>query len=174
VEVVPATVPSVNVNVGISLRISQLLNPRFGAFPSPRDVAKYFCKVLATIGAEKLPVKIYLDHRVTERIAPILRELGIKFRTVPVERMEPPYIFFFIDEETGRLVVETCDPDLKKRSFVTRFDLFLDELTLLLTEARKKKAEERERKKELPRIEVLKDMSPKEFLELMKDILGEE
>jgi len=163
-----------NVNISVSLRISQLLNPRFGTFPSPKDVAKYFCKVLATIAREGLPVKIYLDHRVTEMISPMLKELGVRFRTIPVNRMEPPYLFFFIDEETGRLVVETCDLDLKKKTFITRFDLFIDELALLLMEVRRKKSEKKKERKELPRIEILKDMSPKEFLELMKDILEEE
>ena len=131
-----STTPSININ--LSVRIAELLSPKFGVAPGPKVIAKYFCKVLSTIAREGLPVKIYLDHHITERITPILKELGIKFRTVPVSKMEPPYVFLFIDEETGRLVVEICDLDLKKRSFVTRFDLFIDELTLLLMEVRKK------------------------------------
>ena len=63
---------------------------------------------------------------------------------------------------------------MKKKTFITRFDLFIDELALLLMEVRRKKSEKKKERKELPRIEILKDMSPKEFLELMKDILEEE
>ena len=34
--------------------------------------------------------------------------------------------------------METCDLDLKKRSFATQFDLFIDELSLMLVEVKKK------------------------------------
>jgi len=167
-----STTPSMG--AGLDVRIAGLLNPRFGSMPGPEVVAKYFVEALSTIAREGLPVKIYLDHRITVALAPLFKELGVRFRTIPVDRMEPPYIFFFVDEDTGRLVVETRDPDLKNHRFVTRLDLFKDELTVLLARVRARKKVYRQEEETKPEIDLLKDMEPKKFLELMKKILEEE
>jgi len=160
-------------NVSLNLRIAGLLNPKFGSMPGPKAVARYFAEALSAIAHEGLPIRIYLDHRITMALASLFKELGVRFRTIPVDRMEPPYILLFLDEDTGRLVVETCDPDLKTRRFVTRLDLFIDELSILLAQARTRKKEYRQEETK-QEIDLLKDMEPKKLLELLKEILEEE
>jgi len=171
-----STTPSTGtgLNVSLNLRIAGLLNPKFGSMPGPKLVARYFAEVLSAVASEDLPVKIYLDHRITVALAPLFKELGVRFRTIPADRMEPPYIFLFIDEGAGRLVVETCDPDLKTQRFVTRLDLFIDELTILLAQARARKKREYRQEEARQEIDLLKDMEPKELLGLLKEILEEE
>jgi len=174
---VSTTPPSTGtgLNVSLNLRIAGLLNPKFGSMPGPKAVARYFAEALSAIAHEGLPIKIYLDHRITVALAPLFKELGVRFRTVPIDKMEPPYILLFLDEDTGRLVVETCDPDLKTRRFVTRLDLFVDELTATLAQARaRKKKEYRQEEETKQEIDLLKDMEPKKLLELLKEILEEE
>jgi len=170
-----STTPSTGtgLNASLNLRIAGLLNPKFGSMPGPKLVARYFAEVLSAVASEDLPVKIYLDHRITVALAPLFKELGVRFRTIPVDRMEPPYILLFIDEDAGRLVVETCDPDLKTQRFVTRLDLFIDELTILLAQARARKKEYRQEETR-QETDLLKDMEPKELLGLLKEILEEE
>lgn len=170
-----STTPSTGtgLNASLNLRIAGLLNPKFGSMPGPKLVARYFAEVLSAVASEDLPVKIYLDHRITVALAPLFKELGVRFRTIPVDRMEPPYILLFIDEDAGRLVVETCDPDLRKHRFVTRLDLFIDELTILLAQARARKKEYRQEETR-QETDLLKDMEPKELLGLLKEILEEE
>lgn len=167
-----STTPSVG--AGLNVRIAGLLNPRFGSVPGPKAIARYFVEALSAIARAGLPIRIYLDHRITVAIAPLLRELGVKFRTISADRMQPPYILLFIDEDTGRLVVETCDPDLKKHRFVTRLDLFIDELTALLAQAMTKKKKYRQAEEAKPETGIFKDMEPKELLKLIKEILEEE
>jgi len=162
-----ATTPSINVNLG--MRIAKILNPSFGVMSGPKVLAKYFCETLLTIANEGLPVKIYLDHRVTEAIAPLLKELGVKFRTVSPNSMKLPYIYLFLGEEEGRLVIETVDTDLKECRYVTRFDLFLEELTSLIVEIRRKKKEKPE-----PRVEILLNMTLEKFMKFTRDIIKEE
>jgi len=170
-----STVPSVGtgLNVGLSARIAGLLNPGLGSIPSPKVVARYFAEVLSAVASEGLPIRIYLDHRITVALAPLFKELGVRFRTIPVDKMEPPYIFLFVDEGAGRLVIETCDPELKTHRFVTRLDLFIDELTILLAQTKARRKEYR-REEAKPETDLLKDMEPKELLELVKKILEEE
>jgi len=161
-------------NVSLNLRIAGLLNPKFGSMPGPKVVARYFAEVLSAVAREGLPIKIYLDHRITVVLASLLKELGVKFRTLPVDKMKPPYIFLFVDEGAGRLVIETCDPELKTQRFVTRLDLFMDELAILLAQAKARRKEYRREEETKQEIDLLKDMEPKELLELLKEILEEE
>jgi len=170
-----STTPSAGtgLNVSLNLRISMLLNPKFGNIPEPKLVARYFAEALSAIASEGLPVKMYLDHRITVALAPLFKELGVRFRTIPADEMKPPYILFFLDEDTGRLVVETCDPGLRKQRFVTRLDLFIDELTIILAQARARKKKEYRQEEARQEIDLLKDIEPKELLKLLKEILEE-
>jgi len=157
-----ATTPPISIS--LSMRIAEILNPCLGLTPDPKALAKYFCEALLTIAKEDLPVKIYLDHRITEAIAPLFKELGVKFRTVSPDSMKPPYIYLFLDG--GRLVIETVDMNLRERRYVTRFDLLLEELTSLVMEVKRKKGKKSEHEVEIP-----SDMTLEEFMKFIRDIL---
>jgi len=168
-----ATPSMPSISAGLNTRIAELLSPRFGSMPGPEVVAKYFVEALSAIARENLPIKIYLDHRITIALAPLFKELGLRFKSVPVDRMEPPYIFLFIDDDTGRLVVETCDPSLKKYRFITRLDLFIDELAALLVQVKAKKKEHKREEEAKPEIDLF-DVEPGELLKLLGEILKKE
>jgi len=165
-----ATTPPVSIS--LSMRIAEILNPRLGAAPDPKALAKYFCEALLTIAKEGLPVRVYLDHRITESVAPLLKELGVKFRTVSPDSMKPPYIYLFLNGD--KLVIETVDMDLRGRRYVARFDLFLEELAALLIQVKTKRKEYRREEEAKPKGIDLFDMEPKEFLKLLEEILEEE
>jgi len=141
--------------------------------PGPKAVARYFAEALSAVAHEGLHIRIYLDHRITTALAPLFKELGVRFRTIPTDEMKPPYILFFLDDDTGRLVVETCDPNLKTHRFVTRLDLFIDELTIILAQTRARKKKEYRQEEARQEIDLLKDIEPKELLKLLKEILEE-
>jgi len=157
-----AAIPSININ--LSMRITEILNPRLGAMSDPKTLTKYFCKALLTIAKEGLPVRVYLDHRITEAIAPLLKELGVRFRSVSPDGMKPPYIYLFLNED--RLVIETVDMDLKERRYITSFDLFLEELTSLVMEVKRKKGEKPGHEVEIP-----PDMTLEEFIKFIGDMI---
>jgi len=151
-----ATTPSIK----LSMRITETLNSRLGAVPDPKALAKYFCKTLLTIAREGLPVRVYLDHRITEAVATLLKELGVKFGTVSPGTMKLLYIYLVIDGD--RLVIETVDTDLNMHRYATGFDLFLKELVALVMEVRRKRGERPE-----PEVEIPPDMTLDEFIKFI-------
>lgn len=129
--------------VGVS-PITTVLNPSFKGVPDARTLATYLLNALVQIKKEDLPIKIYLTQDVTNRIGNILTALGVKIRTVPVEKMSPPYIFIYT--ENGDIVVKTADSDGKEvSSFRAPFNKFVEAFEALFTSKKERKAKQKEK-----------------------------
>jgi 2-phospho-L-lactate transferase/gluconeogenesis factor (CofD/UPF0052 family) len=77
-----------------------------GAVPGAY-LAKNLFNALIEILKSRLPIHIYLDHNIEDKIGMILDAMGIRYVLRPVEEMKPPYIY--IQEVNGKIVVVTAD-----------------------------------------------------------------
>jgi len=156
---------------GTTSLISSILNPSFGGAPDAKALAKYLVNATLVIKRNDLPVRIYLTHDVTEKIGDILSAMGVRFKTVPVDRMEPPYIFLTLEDTY--LIIKTVDINGKEvRTFRTPFSEFIEALKEYASHRmRKRKREEEEKRTVYIDDEMTKDL--KKFMEWYGKTFGE-
>jgi|GEM_PF-3014382 len=89
---------------GVS-QIASTLNLNLKGSVSAVDLAKNRFNVLREIARLKPPIHIYVFKELTDEIKLILEEMGLKVKILPVEKLEPPYIY--IEEVGSNIIVLT-------------------------------------------------------------------
>ena len=149
-------------------QLLSVLSPQFRGIPDAGALARYLVRALVTIKREGLPVRIYLSQDLVERVGGLLAELGVRFRAVPVSRLEPPYIL--LDTEGGSVVLRTVDEGGRVvAQHAVPLAKFVEALEALLRRGRGRRGEERT-VSEL----VIAEEDLQRFLERLESILREE
>jgi len=162
---------TVSINMGGGNLIATVLNPSFKGVPDAVSLAKYLLNALYVIKKHDLPIHIYIDHDLTPKIGPILQAMGVKFKTIPVEKMVPPYIF--IDSEDGYVVIKSVDSSGKEvssfRAPLTKFIEAFQEFYL----KEKKAAKKEKAKKDVVDEAIVSLPDIEKFISEHKDIFEE-
>jgi len=159
---------SMPTSVGSS--IATILNPSFKGIPDAKALATYLLNALAQIKKENLPIKIYLTQDVSNKIGNLLTAMGVKIRTLPADKMEPPYIFIYT--EGSDIVIKTVDSDGKEiNSFRAPFTKFVETFETLVVSKKEKKAKQKEKPQVVDEIFVdTRDLQ--KFMEHVEKIIG--
>jgi len=159
---------------GTSINIARVLSPSFRGIPDATALAKYLIRTLVFIKKNNLPIKIYLTQDVTAKIGNILTALGVKFKTIPASRMEPPYIL--LSAEDNYIVIKTVDSSGREiASYKAPLSKFIEAFELLSSSYRKKsKQKEKSSEPQLVDEIIVSAESLEKFLERYRDILEEE
>ena len=111
-------------------------------------LAKSLFNALVQIKRGNLGIHIYLDGETVAKIAQILEAMGVKFALVPVEELEPPYIYVHTIDD--KIIVVTTDSDNELVTVAgSEFGDFLIAFIRLFEKKYPKKAEKLEKKLEL-------------------------
>lgn len=112
-----------------------ILSPSFKGVPSAETLARYLLRALAEIKRCGLPVRVYLTQEVTRAVGNLLLLLGVRFKTVPASKMQPPYIL--LSSEGDYIVVETVDAGGRTlATYRAPFTKFVEALASLITRRR--------------------------------------
>jgi len=118
------------------ITVASILNPCFKGIVDAGAIAKYLLNTITIIKRYDLPVHIYLTKDVAERIGNILTSMGIRFKLVPVDKMTPPYIYIYSNDQY--YAVKTMDENGKNASeFSVLSSKFIEELHTLVTKKKK-------------------------------------
>ena len=143
--------------------IHTIIAPRFKGIVDARTIATYFIKTAALIKKSDLPIRIYVAEDLADKIVNLLVALGIKFKTMPASRLEPPYIF--LDLVNGDLVLRTVDTNgrvvAEYKVPLTKFISALEELL-----ANSRRGRDGKRVKEI----VISKEDAKEILEKLNGV----
>ena len=94
------------------------------------DLAKSLFNALREIVRLRLPIHIYVSEELTDEIKLILEEMGLKVKILPVEKLEPPYIY--IEEVDDNIIVLTENEEGKIVTVVAaKLEGFLEEFIKL-------------------------------------------
>jgi len=97
---------------------------------SAADLAKSLFNAIREIARSRLPIHIYVSEELANKIKSILEEMGLKVEILPVEKLEPPYIY--IEEVDGKMIVLTVDEENNIVTVVaTKLEGFLEEFIKL-------------------------------------------
>jgi len=150
--------------------ITAVLNPSFKGIPDAKALATYLLNALVQIKKENLPVKIYLTQDVSNKIGNLLTSMGIKIRTIPADKMEPPYIFIYA--EGSDIVIKTVDTDGKEvNTFRAPFAKFVETFETLVTSKKERKVKQKEKPQVVDEVFVGTEDLHK-FMEYVEKIIG--
>ena len=156
---------------GSASAILSVLNPSFKGVADAKTLARYLLTALTVIKKQNLPVKIYVTQDITDKLGNILTALGVRFRTIPVDAMSPPYIFLYT--ENGDIVVKTVDADGKEvATFRAPFAKFVEYFEELFN-AKKPKKPKKEKVQRVDEV-YLPSETAETFIEHMKDEILED
>jgi len=162
---------SLAVSTPVGTSIAAILNPSFKGVPDAKALATYLLNALAQIKKENLPIKIYLTQDVSNKIGNLLTAMGVKIRTIPVEKMEPPYIFIYLED--GDVVIKTVDANGKEvNTFRAPFSKFVEELEAIATSKKEKKTSKQREKPQVVDEIFLGTEDLHKFMERLEKILG--
>ncbi|MEM1694360.1 MAG: hypothetical protein QXL19_08880 [Ignisphaera sp.] len=121
-------------STGIS--IASILNPNFRGVVDAGTIVKYLLNAISIIKRYDLPIRIYLTKDVSERIGNILASMGIRFRLTHIDKMVPPYIYIYNDDQY--YIIKTIDENGKNvAEFSVLSNKFIEELHALITKKKK-------------------------------------
>lgn len=164
------TIPGGGVNISV---ISSILNPNFKGIPDARSLAKYVIRSLIEIKKNNLQIKIYLSQDVTNKIGNILLSMGVKFKTIPVTKMEAPYIFLTVDD--NYIVIKTANADGRElATYKAPFSKFVEAIESFFSSYKSKKAKKKENQMKHVDEVIISSDDLKKFLEKYKFIFGED
>jgi len=162
---------SVTLPAPVGASIPAILNPSFKGVPDAKALATYLLNALAQIKRENLPIRIYVTQDVSNKIGNLLTAMGVKIRTIPVEKMEPPYIFIY--QENGDVVIKTVDANGKEvNTFRAPFSKFVEELEAVATSKKEKKAGKQREKPQVVDEIFLDTEDINKFMERLEKIVG--
>jgi hypothetical protein len=159
---------------GMSSLMSSVLNPNFKGIPDAKALAKYLINAMITIKKNDLPIRIYISQDVSNKIGNLLAALGVKFRTIPADKMQPPYIF--LTTEDNYLVIKTVDSNGKEiASYKTPFPKFIEAFEEFFTRYKERRTQRKE-KEALPPVDevIVSSESLKKFMEKYRELFGED
>lgn len=126
-----------HVDVSTSAMLSSLINPAFRGLPDASAVARYLINAMVSIKKYDLPMRIYVTREVTEKIGGILAAMGVRFKLIPTDKMDPPYIFIY--QSDTYFVIKTVDEGGREvAEFSVPIAKFVEELQSYLSKGRGK------------------------------------
>lgn len=160
--------PSITLDVGSQNMVSLVLNPGFKGVPDTQTLAKYLLNALLTISRNKLDVRLYVTKDVSAKIGNLLLSMGVKIRTIPADKMTPPYIM--LTSEDGNLLLKTVDQDGKEiASYRVPLAKFVEDLEEYYSRLKEKRTAGRKDKQKKGEVDEI-ILSETELLKYVEDL----